>query len=282
MRVERFTDEYSLLAPLYEMSADQLRDRDERSGQEVQRWYVVEGGLATAAATARLRPDDRLFLVFRGNGVDAYGPLTEHVVGALGRSAFTTCEDAESDRLRSLFDGGFQIEMTNDRFVVPFDVVLRRLDRAWLPNGYAIRSVADVDEDRAFRLDNAVRNLVPGSEGWAGNRQWFAEELRSPEFDPTTYLVAIEESTDSYAGLLRIWRNADGPRLGLLAVLPEHRVRSLAAALLKQGLIAAAEWGFDAFATETSPQNPDTYPGLMRMGIEPIGRFHQLRHPGPA
>lgn len=167
-----------------------------------------------------------------------------------------------------------------DRFVVPFDAILRRLERtAWVPTGYAIRSVDDVDEDRAFELDNKGWNLVPGTDGWRGDRVWFGEELRSDEFDPAAYLIAIEETTVTYAGLLRVWRNPDGSRPGLVAVLPEHRVHSLAAALLKQGLGAASQWGFDTLATETSPQSPATYPRLIRMGSQPVGRFHQLTPP---
>lgn len=279
VQVVRFTDQYELVAPLYGLGANELRARDERQGQTLQRWFAVDDGTPVGAFLTWLRPDDRMFLMFRVTDPRAYNPLTDAAVDALGRSVSTMCDDAETDHLAALQDAGFRIEMTGDRFVIPFDAILRPLERAWVPNGYVIRSVVDVDEDRAFELDNKVRNLVPGTDGWYGDREWFGEELRSPEFDPSAYLIAVEEATDTYAGLLRVWRNPDGPRLGLVAVLPEHRVRSLAAALLKQGLKAASEWGFDTLATETSPQNPDTYLGLIRMGLQPVGRFHQLIHP---
>lgn len=279
VRVERFTAEYDLVAPLYGVQPQELRARDDRQGQARQRWYAIDDGRVIGAVLTWLRPDGRMFLMFRVDDVRAYGPLTDTVVEALGRSVSTMCDDAESDHIRALQDAGFRVEMTGDRFVVPFDAILRRLERAWVPKGYVIRSIADVDEDRAFELDNKVRSLVPGTDGWYGDREWFSEELRSTEFDSTAYLIAIEETTDTYAGLLRIWRNSDGPRLGLVAVLPEHRVHSLAAALLKQGLLAASEWGFDTLATETSPQNQDTYPGLIRVGLQPVGRFHQLTRP---
>ncbi len=151
--------------------------------------------------------------------------------------------------------------------------------RAWIPSGYAVRSVADVDEERAFALDNRVRSLVPGTDGWIGNRDWFSDELRSEELDPNAYLLAVEQATDEFAGLVRIWRNPDGPRLGLIGILPEHRRTPLAAALLKQGLEAASTWGHEAFGTETSLANKGTYPALRRMGLTPVGRFHQLLHP---
>ncbi len=279
MKAARFGDEYGLLAPLYGVSPAELRRRDEEQAQPVRRWYVVEESRAVAAVQASLRPDNRTFLSCRVLEVEAYGPLITEAAEALDMPLYATCDESDSEHMSALRRSGFHIEVTNDRFVIPFDAALRRLARAWLPEGYRIRSVADVDEDRAFRLDNAVRSFVPGSEGWMGNRRWFSEELQSAEFDPDAYLVAVDEATDSCVGLLRIWRNEDGPRLGLIGVLPQHRVRSLAAALLRQGLSAASRWGFDTFSAETSPQNPHTYPALLRMGLEPIGRFHQLIRP---
>lgn len=279
MQVARFTDQYAEVAPVYGTTVDELRARDERQSQVLQRWIAVEDDVVIGALVTWLRPDNRMFLMFRVTDPRVYGPLTDAAGVALGRSVTTMCDDAETEHLAALQDAGFRIEMSGDRFAIPFDVLLPRLDRAWVPKRYVIRSVADVDEDRAFRLDNKVRNLVPGTDGWYGDREWFGKELRSDEFDPTAYLIAIEEATETYAGLLRVWRNPDGPRLGLVAVLPEHRVRPLAGALLKRGLNAASTWGFDNLVTETSPDNPDTYPGLMRMRLQPVGRFHQLTRP---
>lgn len=279
MRVEQFSDEYELIAPHYGMTASDLRARDQRQGQSVRRWYVIDEQRVVAAAVPWLRPDDRMFVAFQVEDVRAYRPLTETIGQALGRSVSTMCDDADREHLWALREAGFRIEMTDDRFVVPFASALTLVERAWVPSGYAIRSVSDVDEQRSFELDNQIRNLVPGTEGWIGDQAWFGEELRSPEFDPTAYLIAVEETTDSYVGLLRIWRNPSGPRLGLIGVLPKHRRVPIAAELLKQGLTAASTWGHDTFATETSPNNPHTYPRLVRMGMEKVGRFHQLTRP---
>ena len=121
-----------------------------------------------------------------------------------------------------------------------------------------------------------LRNLVPGTDGWAGDVQALRAELTSPEFDSSAYLVAVEQSSGTLAGLVRIWHNPSGPRLGLIGVLPAHRHKPLAAALLKEALSAAATWGFDEFVSQTSPANAHTYPRLRRMGLAPIGSFVQL------
>lgn len=75
---------------------------------------------------------------------------------------------------------------------------------------------------------------------------------------------------------MRIWRNPSGPRLGLIGVLPGHRSKPIAAALLKQALSAAATRGYVDLISETSPDNVYTYPRLRRMGATPIGSFEQM------
>ena len=51
-------------------------------------------------------------------------------------------------------------------------------------------------------------------------------------FDAATYLVALEQAGGDCIGLARVRNNPGAPRLGLIAVLPAHRRRGLARALL--------------------------------------------------
>ncbi|MGI9528076.1 MAG: GNAT family N-acetyltransferase [Acidimicrobiia bacterium] len=276
MHAVRFSDEYELVAPLYGVEPEELRQRDLAKEQAVERWVATGNGVAVGAVDAWLRPDDRLFLTFRGDRIEALAPLVAAVDHAVHRSLFTTVDLEDGDRVYELHDCGFTMETVGERFTVRFSDALALVDRAWVPTGYRIASVADVDEHDAFELDNAIRNLVPGTDGWTGKRDWFHDELNSAEFDRDAYLVAVERATDRCVGLLRIWRNQDGPRLGLLGVLPDHRRGPLAAALLKQGLDAASGWGYDSFVTETSPSNDHTYPRLSRIASDRLGSFGQL------
>lgn len=110
-----------------------------------------------------------------------------------------------------------------------------------LPPGYRLTSAADTDIHQLMALDDALRNDVPGAEGWESNETTFREQTYdSPYFDPEAYLVALDAG-DSYAGLVRIWNGPRPlprlgliglPRLGLIGVLPAHRRRGLARALL--------------------------------------------------
>ncbi len=278
MLTRRFIDEYELVAPLLGRSVADLREADAVSPPRA-RWFAQDGGTVAGVATARLRPDQRMFLRFVVTDPAAYEPLVS-AADAVLRCAITTHVDGSAERdLAALAAAGFEREMVGEVYRVRFDRALRLLRRAWTPTGYRLEAADAVYEDELFALDNALRNLVPGTDGWAGDREAFRQELRSPEFDASAYLVAVEDDSDRLVGLVRIWRNPSGPRLGLIGVLPRHRAQPLAAALLKTALTAAAGWGFDELISETSPANPHTYPRLRRMGAVPVGSFVQLVRP---
>lgn len=61
----------------------------------------------------------------------------------------------------------------------------------------------DVDPDQLYELDLAMRNDVPGNDGWRGNRAWFNDELAAAECDSTGHLVAFENDTPRLIGLCR-------------------------------------------------------------------------------
>lgn len=276
MDTVRFHAHHELVAPLYGLSPAELRRRDASAAEPPFRWLAVRDGDATAAATARLRPDERMFLHFVGPDHGAYGPLGEHAAGDLGRPIFVTLGEDSGTALGSLRRAGFVVDMVSEGFRVRFDDALEWLRRAWVPSGFAIISAEEADEGRLFDLDNALRQQVPGTEGWRGNREWFEEELAErPPFDPAAYLVAIDVSSGDYAGLVRIWRNPTGPRLGLIGVLPRFRSAPIAAALLQRALAAASAWGHHALVTETSVDNAAVHPRLSRIG-ESTGRFVQM------
>ena len=243
----------------------------------MQRWLASRDGTVVAAVTTWLRPDDRTFLSFGGGEPAAIGPLADAVCAELPRAVYTTVEEADAESVKALQGAGFTTEVVGERFRIRFDRALAALERARIPSGFSIHPADTVDEDRLFALDNTIRHDVPGTDGWRGDRRWFHEELiESPPFDPEAYLVAIEDRTGDYAGLVRIWRNPTGPRFGLIGVVRQHRGSPVAAALLEQALSAASHWGQPTFVTETSPQNAAVYPRMRRIGAESEGRFLQL------
>ena len=276
MRVARFRDEYAETAPLYDRSPEELRARDAAQGQPLQRWLASSDDQIVAAVSTWLRPDDRLFLYFVGAPM-AYSPLSDAVVGELGRSVHTMADDAQVESLAALTAAGFSVEMSAERFRIPFDQALAWLRRARVPAGFAIESAADVEVERLFELDNELRRDTPGTDGWVGDLDWFREELlEAPPFDRNAYLVGVDVQTGRYAGLCRIWRNPSGPRFGLIGIARPYRRTTLAAALIRRSLEAAATWGHDSFVTESSLSNRVIHPRLKRLATTSEGVFHQL------
>lgn len=263
MEIEAFTDQYDEVAPLYRLSAVALRVRNR------DRWIAKHDGHIVAAAETLLRPDDRLFVSFKGEPTAA-PHLARALAERFGRTLHATADEA-SPLAEALISGGCVIEMTSEQFMVTFEAALRFVRNSTAPSRYELFAAANCDHDRLFALDNDLRSLVPGTDGWAGNRTWFDGELA----DPAAYRVAADVITDEYVGLARIWRNPDGPRFGLIGVLPAHRHPSPAAALLRTTLTEASKWGFESFTTETSLSNRVVHPRLLRIGT-PVGRFHQL------
>ena len=68
--------------------------------------------------------------------------------------------------------------------------------------------------------------------GWVNDPDEFAESmLGSTLFDPATSLVAVDEATGAYAGLVRVWVARHWARLGLVGVRGAHRRQGLGRAL---------------------------------------------------
>lgn len=275
MHVTKLTDQFDAVAALLGTTPGEARDRF--AGNGAPSWLAIDGGTPVGLATARARPDRRTFLAFTVAAPAAYGPLA--------RAAAATCGDlhaaidaADREAESALQACGFVTEVVTERFLVPFDRALTVLGRARPASGFTILGADEADEGRLFTLDNAIRQDVPGSDGWRGDRAWFREELAdSPPFDPAAYLVAVDDGNGEYAGLVRIWRNRSGPRLGLVGVLRQYRGTPVAGALLQRAVSAAAGWGHEAFHTETSPANRAVHPHLVRLGAVSQGRSVQLR-----
>lgn len=277
MEVEPFTDQYALAAGLFGTTEEELRRRYRGETHPRRRWLAVRGGNAVGAVVAGLRPDNRMLLTFDCHELSAYDALTEAAAAALDRPLYTVTDSDDRPAVIALRAAGFTSDFVGERFRIAFDTALDRLRRAWIPSGFSIHPADTLDEERLFTLDNTVRHDVPGTDGWRGDRDWFHEELaESPPFDPAGYLVAIDDRNGEYVGLVRIWRNAAGPRLGLVGVIRQYRNTPIAAVLLKRALTAASDWGHASFVTETSRANTVVYPRLMRLGAESLGEFERL------
>jgi ribosomal protein S18 acetylase RimI-like enzyme len=245
-------------------------------------WRALDGDLVAGEVSARLRPDNRWFLYFDTWRADAYPPLADAVARDLGRDLYVTLEDAEYDALDACAKAGFAVHRRESCYRIPTDPAATGLTGAVLPTGLDVLSAADADITRLRLLDDALRQDVPGCEGWRWDARQFRAETFSSFFDPATYLVAVDRASGQYAGLVRIWRNRAGPRLGLVAILAQYRRRGAARALLGQVFAVLAARGAASVTGEVDDTNVASVSLLTGLGARRHGGNVELirRRPG--
>jgi len=245
-------------------------------------WRALDGDLVAGEVRARLRPDNRWFLYFDTWRADAYPPLADAVARDLGRDLYLALEDAEYDALEACAEAGFAVHRRESYYRIPTDGAVAGLAGAVLPAGLDVLSAADADITRLRLLDDALRQDVPGSEGWRWDAEEFRAETFGPFFDPATYLVAVDRASGQYAGLVRIWRNRAGPRLGLIATLARYRRRGVARALLGQAVAVLAARGDTSVVGEVDDTNVASISLLTGLGARRYGGNAELirRQPG--
>jgi ribosomal protein S18 acetylase RimI-like enzyme len=139
-----------------------------------------------------------------------------------------------------------------------------------------------VCEDRLRELDDQLKQDVPGADGWRWDRQGFrAETYDAPDFDPATYLVAVEQATGRYAGLARVWNRPSGPRLGLVGVARPYRRRGLARSLLAQAFAVLHRRGEPEVVAEVDVTNTASNSLLTSLGARRTGGSLELIRPCP-
>jgi GNAT superfamily N-acetyltransferase len=196
-------------------------------------WHAVEDGKVIGEANAMLRPDRRWFVSVDTWFAGQFLPLVSAVADDLRHDLHTTVDEDDEKELRNWQAAGFTVLRREHHYLVPTDLVLTRRAGATLPAGMSLLSADAVDEDGLRMLDEALRQDVPGTDGWVNDPQEFREntfhELR---FDPATYLVAVDDVSQAFAGLARVSKHPRQPRLGLVGVMPGYRRRGLATMLL--------------------------------------------------
>jgi ribosomal protein S18 acetylase RimI-like enzyme len=245
-------------------------------------WRAVDGDLVAGEVSARLRPDNRCFVYFDTWRADAYRPLADAVARDLSRDLYVTLEDGEHDALDACAEAGFAVHRRESYCRIPLDQAVTGLAGAVLPSGFGVLSAASADITWLRLLDDALRQDVPGCEGWLWDAEQFRAETFSRFFDPATYLVAVDRASGEYAGLVRVWRNRAGPRLGLIATLAPYRRRGVARALLGQAFTVLAARGDTSVVGDVDDTNVASLALLTGLGARRYGGNVELirRQPG--
>lgn len=243
------------------------------------RWVADRDGEEVGRARAVLRPDRRRFLFFAGCAPDAYGPLLREAVRLLDEDLHVQVDEDDSGALDALTGHGFTPHRRENYYELPTDPRRTGLEARAVPDGYEFVSAALADLDRHRELDDALRHDVPGTAGWRNDPQRFVElTLEDPEFDPATYLIAVDLLTDQYVGLVRVW-NKPVPALGMVAVLAHHRRRGLAAAMVGRAFAVLHGREQPTVTTDVDSTNTASTTLMTRIGGRRTGGAVELIRP---
>lgn len=240
------------------------------------RWHALEDDQVVGRAHLRRRPDGRAFVA-----ADAWRePVTRALLDAVAADVpgelYTLAGEDEADQVALLAAAGYQVTRQEDEFVMPVAAVLAATAGP-VPPGVTIVPADEKEADRLARLDERLRQDVPGSDGWVNDPAEFRAYTFDEHFDPRLYLVAVVGG--EYAGLVRIWRGNRVPRLGLIAVLRWHRRRGLARALLHAAFTPLAERGVELVSAEADVTNTQSQALLASVGARRTGGSVELRRP---
>jgi ribosomal protein S18 acetylase RimI-like enzyme len=217
-----------------------------------------------------IRPDGRCFVF--GEPDDDLPPGRVHA----------EADEADEARVRALAGRGFAIRRRELVLELPTDPAAWSIPAVEPPPGIAFVRADRVEEEQLRQLDDLLRQDVPGTDGWKWSPAGFREETyESRDFDPATYLVAVDERR-SAIGIARVWMRPEQPRLGLIGVRSDWRRKGVARALLAAVLTEVAERGGPEVRTEVDEANTASRDLLFGFGDRIVGASLELvREGGP-
>jgi len=190
-------------------------------------WRALAGTQVIGEANAMLRPDRRWFISVDTWVADSFLPLVSAVADDLCQDLYTTVDEDDEAALRNSIAAGFTVLRREHHYLVPTGPDQTRLAAGALPAGMSLVSADAVDEDGLRLLDEALRQDVPGSDGWVNDPQEFREyTFNEWRFDPATYLVAIDDASQAFAGLAGCGTIRASPVLAWLASRPDTAARA--------------------------------------------------------
>jgi predicted acetyltransferase len=204
---------------------------------------VVEAVMSTRISDL-LRPDGRLLVRPEASWTPDAAAAAAELATRRSVSALTHIDAEATVQHVALTRAGFVESRREAVVAISVEPALAAIGDTALPAGIRLRSAAEVDEDRLRHLDDELRQDVAGTSGWRSTHEEFRDHtFADPDFDPTTYLVAIDSESGDYVGLVRIWMGLSGSRLGMVGVRREQRRRGIASALIAEALRAVRSAG---------------------------------------
>jgi ribosomal protein S18 acetylase RimI-like enzyme len=243
-------------------------------------WHALVDDEVAGKAHAVRRPDRRFFVAIDAWRDDVFDALLDAVVHDLPHELSTIAAEADDIELARWTRRAFQIRRQDDEYEIPLDGVDGPV--APVPAGYSLLSPAEADIDEVCRLDEELRRTVPPTRAWVNDRDEFAEQmLHSTVFRPGTHLVAVEQATRAYVGLVRVWVTRRWAKLAFVGVRPAHRRRGLARAMVAATFGPLRDQGIDLVLAEADADDVPSQALLAGFGARRTGGTYELVRDAP-
>ena len=240
-------------------------------------WRAVVDDREVGSVSAWIRPDARCSFGVRGDDPSVRAALVEALAATVSCELLTNVRVDDDTSLRGYQALGFGSKRRETVYVIPVAKAERALANTGAPVGVRLRSITDVDEDRLRALDDVLRHEVPGTDGWRWSVKDFRDETYGPYLDPALYLIAEDECSGSYVGIVRVWvHGGRRPRLGFVGVTRQERRRGIARALLAAVFRVLADRGVDEITTEADVENDASNALMASLGATPSGGYVEL------
>jgi ribosomal protein S18 acetylase RimI-like enzyme len=245
------------------------------------RWEARSSAGPAGQVVAWRRPDRRVFVFFCDVVPEAYGPLVTAVDQDLGVELHTSVDLADERGFEHLCEVGFVPLRQESDYLIPVAEASEATGEARLADGYVFHNVLEIPEADLRRLDDRLRQDVPGTDGWVWDEQGFREETyASEEFDPQLYWIVAQASTGELVGLVRVWNRTPRPRLGLIAVVADHRRRGIGRALLGQVMTTLRARRVETVVCEVDDTNDGSRRLVLGLGARRVGWSVEMLRPG--
>lgn len=175
--------------------------------------------------------------------------------------------DQSTEADAALYNAGFTRKREETVWRLPLAAVLTKPRARTV---HKLVSVDTLDAERVARLDNSIRHDIPGTEQWQGTGADLLATLDDPEFDPALFRIALNPTTGSLDGLIRVWNRSPEPRLGCIGVTRPWRRTRLALALLQDVTSTLHARGVTHILAGTDTTNRNSHHMAIRQGGETV------------
>ncbi|MTD16031.1 GNAT family N-acetyltransferase [Nakamurella sp. YIM 132087] len=244
-------------------------------------WSALDprgSGGVVGTAHGVMRPDGRWFVSIDTWHPPVFDALLEAVDTDLKGPLFVRADEA--DDITAWLAAGFTVARREELLALPTDPGVTGLPDGPPPAGLALVAADEVDPALLRTLDDELRQDVPGSAGWCNDPDEFREYTFAEwHFDPSLYLVAVDARLERFAGLVRVWIEPGGPRLGLIAVSRSYRRLGLARSMLGTVFGRLHARGVASVVAEVDVTNAASRSLLAGVGAMRTGGAVELRRP---